>query len=216
MAFISAVIINTIIDIHYLFLNISAISLLKSFKEYVASLLYVKWRAQLTGDLQDNYFLNLAFYRLNVLHITNQQTASLLASPSDRTVSNDNVDQRITQDVDKMTVSLSVMVPEIMVSPFIIGKSLDVRCNIPTDTPPFFAVFYSYRCYGVSGLVGPVGCVTFFLLSTLINKWLITQVSRLVYAQERCEGDFRFQHLRIRNNAESIALLRLVPSPTNG
>lgn len=62
----------------------------------------------------------------------------------------------------------------------------------------------------MSGLVGPLGCVTFFLLSTLINRYLIAQVSRYVYAQERCEGNFRFQHLRVRNHAESIAFLRWV------
>lgn len=69
------------------------------------------------------------------------------------------------------------------------------------------SVFYAYKCYNLNGFVGPLGCLVFFLISTFANKYLISSVSRRVYAQERCEGDYRFQHTRIRNHAEAIAFL---------
>lgn len=76
--------------------------------------------------------------------------------------------------------------------------------------PAVLVVFYGYKCYTISSFVGPVGCAIFFILATFISKFLIVNVSKYIYAQEMAEGDFRYQHTRIRNNAESIALLRLI------
>ena len=70
-----------------------------------------------------------------------------------------------------------------------------------------YLVFYANKCFQLNGLVGPLGCLAFFLISTLINRFLIANVSFYVYAQERREGDFRYQHMRIRGGAESIAFL---------
>ena len=105
-----------------IFILFSAMALLKSLKEYVASFLYIQWRDKLTGDMQDNYFVNIAYYRLNVLNVSSSQKSSQTSLSNAKTIRSDNVDQRITQDVDKMTNSLSYIIPEIIVSPFIIGK----------------------------------------------------------------------------------------------
>ena len=64
----------------------------------------------------------MAFYRLNVLNECDQQQQQSDTGQVERTVKNDNVDQRITQDVDKMANSLSAIIPEIIISPFIIGN----------------------------------------------------------------------------------------------
>lgn len=78
-------------------LLIVAISLLKSFKEFVSSMIYVKWRSTLTTDLQEHYFRNMSFYKLNVLNVVNQQTNSSLAANGEAVDKvADNVDQRIT------------------------------------------------------------------------------------------------------------------------
>lgn len=78
-------------------LLIVAISLLKSFKEFVSSMIYVKWRATLTTDLQEHYFRNMSFYKLNVLNVPTQQTTSLINGETvSKVAGNDNVDQRIT------------------------------------------------------------------------------------------------------------------------
>lgn len=166
-------------------------ALLKAIKEYVASFLSVEWRRRMTTELQQYYFENMAYYRLNVLQ--QQSDAKRMLGDDgggggEDGSKKDNVDQRITQDVDKMSTSLSLIAPELIVAPFII-------------------TFYTYKCFHASGFVGPVSCVVFFLISSLLNHFLISKVSFYVYAQEKAEGDFRFQHLRVRNNAEAIAFL---------
>ncbi|KAF7492368.1 ATP-binding cassette sub-family D member 4 [Sarcoptes scabiei] len=161
---------------------IIAISLVKNLKDYIANYLYVSWRKCLTENLHDNYFRNQSFYRLNVLNSIYQYE---IQSPNK---SNDNVDQRITQDVDKMFQSLSVLVPEILIAPFLI-------------------IFYWIRCQSATGPVGPISCLVLFVIGTSMNYFVIKQISLLVYQQERYEGDFRFQHLRIRNNAEAIVFM---------
>ena len=43
-----------------------------------------------------------------------------------------------------------------------------------------------------TGYLGPLCVVGFFLMSTFINKLLMSPVVALVYRQERLEGDFRW------------------------
>ncbi len=152
-------------------LLIIALALIKSFKEYVASTIYIEWRQKLTKKIHSLYFMGLSYYRLNVIK-----------------TEKDNLDQRITQDVEKMCQHLSLVLPDLIVSPFTIA-------------------FYTYRSYATIGYIGPTGCVAFFVISTIINKSLMSPIVNLVYSQEKCEGNFRYQHLHVRNNAESIAFL---------
>ena len=44
-----------------------------------------------------------------------------------------------------------------------------------------------------------------FLFSSGINKFLMSPVVNLMVKKERYEGDFRFQHVFIRVNSESLA-----------
>lgn len=101
----------------------------------------------------------------------------------------DNVDQRIAKDVDKMIQSFTNLLPEILIVPFLI-------------------IFYWIKCYQISRWIGPLSCLILFVIFSLINYFLIQIVSRYVYAQQKSEGDFRFQHLRVRNQSESIAFIR--------
>lgn len=119
---------------HFSFLPFSGMAVLKSLKEYIASYLYIQWRSHLSGDLQDNYFLNLAYYRLNVLNVSRKKPKASQLPNEEKSIPNDNVDQRITQDVDKMASNLSYIVPEIIVSPFIIGKLCFLGLILPILT----------------------------------------------------------------------------------
>ncbi len=44
----------------------------------------------------------------------------------------------------------------------------------------------------------------FFVVSSVLNRFLISPVSRAAAEHERREGDFRFRHLAARTEAEGI------------
>ncbi|XP_013772980.1 ATP-binding cassette sub-family D member 4-like [Limulus polyphemus] len=98
----------------------------------------------------------------------------------------DNPDQRITQDVEKMCKALSTAIPTIIVSPFTIA-------------------YYSYTSYETSGIIGPGAILLFFVIGTVINKFLMSPVVNKVFLQEKYEGFFRFKHMHLRTYAESVA-----------
>ncbi|XP_048393137.1 ATP-binding cassette sub-family D member 4 isoform X2 [Stegostoma tigrinum] len=80
---------------------IVANSLLKSFDQFISSLMYVQWRQSLTMDLHKAYFRKKVYYTLNVLH------AEL-----------DNPDQRISQDVERFCQGMKKMASNLIISPF--------------------------------------------------------------------------------------------------
>ncbi|XP_078418227.1 lysosomal cobalamin transporter ABCD4 isoform X1 [Cetorhinus maximus] len=80
---------------------IMANSLLKSFDQFISSLMYVRWRQNLTLDLHKSYFKRKIYYALNVLH--------------DEL---DNPDQRISQDVERFCKGMSTMASNLIISPF--------------------------------------------------------------------------------------------------
>ncbi|KAM7448623.1 ATP-binding cassette sub- D member 4 [Porites harrisoni] len=144
----------------------------KSAVKYVARTLYVKWRELLTMRLHSSYFRNSAYYKLNVLQ--------------DRL---DNIDQRITQDVQKFCNTFR-------------------KCSIVFIISPFTIGYYTYQCYKSAGYLGPLLIYAYFFVGTIINKLIMTPIVSLVVKQEKLEGDFRFKHMHIRSNAESIAFYR--------
>lgn len=147
-------------------------SLGKAIVKFVSRLLYLNWRALITLRLHSSYFKNLAYYKLNVLQ--------------DKL---DNVDQRITQDVERFCNGFRKSVIVFIISPFTIG-------------------YYTYQCYKSSGYVGVLLIYGYFFTGTIINKLIMTPIVSLVFKRENLEGNFRFKHMQIRSNAESIAFYR--------
>lgn len=100
----------------------------------------------------------------------------------------DNADQRMTQDVDRFCRALSEALPPALIAPFTIG-------------------YYNYQAYVATGWIGPVSTLVFFLVFTLLNKFLMSPVVPRVYQQQKQEGQFRHTHARLRDHSESIAFL---------
>jgi len=140
--------------------------------KFVSRILYVKWRGLLTTRLHSGYFKNSAYYKLNVLQ--------------DKL---DNIDQRITQDVERFCDVFRKASIVFIISPFTVG-------------------YYTYQCYKSSGYLGPLLIYGYFIVGTIVNKLIMTPIVTLVVKQEKLEGDFRFKHMQIRGNAESIAFYR--------
>ncbi|XP_065919594.1 lysosomal cobalamin transporter ABCD4-like [Dysidea avara] len=101
----------------------------------------------------------------------------------------DNPDQRITQDVDRFCDQLSQAMPDLVIAPLVVA-------------------FYTYQTTKNVGYESPLLIFGFFLISTVLNKFLISPIASLVFKQEAKEGDFRFHHVQVRNKSESLALYR--------
>ena len=100
----------------------------------------------------------------------------------------DHPDQRISQDIDKFTSTSRTILQQLCMTPFLIP-------------------YYAYQCYTVSGYLGPVSILAYFLLSTLLARFLSPPLSRAIYAKEREEGLFRQLHQHTLLHHESIAFL---------
>lgn len=100
----------------------------------------------------------------------------------------DNPDQRMTQDVDRFCQKIAEALPSALVS-------------------PFTTIYYTYQSSKIAGWSGPVSAFGFFLIFTVVNKFLLSPVVPRVYEQEKQEGKFRHVHAKIRAHSESIAFL---------
>lgn len=95
-------------------------------------------------------------------------------------------DQRIAQDVDKFADKLREIGEEILVSPILIA-------------------YYTFQNWKLCGFLGPTIIYTYFIISLISSRFLISPIVSSVYMKEFHEGNFRFLHVRIRQFAESIA-----------
>uniref|UniRef100_A0A671UXN7 ATP-binding cassette, sub-family D (ALD), member 4 n=1 Tax=Sparus aurata TaxID=8175 RepID=A0A671UXN7_SPAAU len=144
-------------------------STLKSLDQYICNQMYVSWRKTLTESLHTAYFQGRVYYTLNCTNI--------------------NVDQRISQDAERLCKQMSTMASRLIVSPFTL-------------------TYYTYHCFYSTGWIGPVSIFGYFVIGTIANKILMGPIVSTLFEQEKLEGDFRFKHMQIRVNAESAAFYR--------
>lgn len=98
----------------------------------------------------------------------------------------DNTDQRITRDIETWTKLFGSILIKVVNSPLSI-------------------IYYTFTTFRSVGWQGPVLCYVYFIVGTLVNRYLMNIIVPLWYKQEIFEGDFRFSHMTLRSNAESIA-----------
>ncbi|CEP12827.1 hypothetical protein [Parasitella parasitica] len=98
----------------------------------------------------------------------------------------DNPDQRITQDIDKFSETLRQIVTNLIIAPVMV-------------------VYYTYKCWIVTGFAGPLLIYAYFMLGSLVSRKFIQPIVNAVFFKELQEGNFRYLHVRLRQYAESIA-----------
>uniref|UniRef100_A0A8C9TMI9 ATP-binding cassette, sub-family D (ALD), member 4 n=1 Tax=Scleropages formosus TaxID=113540 RepID=A0A8C9TMI9_SCLFO len=98
----------------------------------------------------------------------------------------DNPDQRISQDTERLCKQMSTMASRLILSPFTLA-------------------YYTYQCFRSTGWVGPTSIFGYFVVGTVVNKILMGPIVSTLFDQEKLEGNFRFKHMQIRVNAESVA-----------
>ncbi|KAJ1718872.1 hypothetical protein LPJ53_006248 [Coemansia erecta] len=98
----------------------------------------------------------------------------------------DNPDQRVTQDIERLSTTLATVLPELLLAPPLV-------------------VYYTVKCWNISGFLGPLSIYLYFIVGALASRMAMPPVVKQVYRLERAEGDFRFLSLRVVEYAESIA-----------
>ncbi len=98
----------------------------------------------------------------------------------------DNPDQRMTADVNLFCSTYGSILVDLLLAPFTIS-------------------YYSYQAYSRAGWPGPTAMFGLFLVSAVVNKLLMSPVVAATVEQEKREGDFRFRHVAVRVNSESLA-----------
>ncbi|CAG9534609.1 unnamed protein product [Cercopithifilaria johnstoni] len=146
-------------------------------KSFTSWQLYLCWRKNAVIKLQQCYFNNHAYYKINNI--------------DDYGI--DNPDQRITQDTERICNQLAInIMPSVLIGPFVIA-------------------FYTYKTYISTGSLGIAIIYGYFVVGIIVNKFLISPMVKWNARIEKAEGDFRYKHVSIRNNAESIALYEAEP-----
>lgn len=157
------------------------------YKAYVISALTIRWRKWLTKYYIERYLKRNAFY---TLALTDAET--------------DNPDQRIADDLNKfvaLTIStiISIITDLSMLATFVIvlwGLSAAVTVPIMGHEVhlPDGYMLYLALVYATLGTI-----ITFVMGRPLVL---------LNFRQQRFEADFRYALIRMRENAESVALYR--------
>lgn len=105
----------------------------------------------------------------------------------------DNPDQRITQDVEKACNILATrIIPVVFLCPFTIG-------------------WYTYRTFTIAGWFGVVSIYVYFIVGTIINRFLISPLAKWSARVEKAEGDFRYKHVSVRDHSEETAFYKAAP-----
>ncbi|RXI04976.1 hypothetical protein DVH24_006233 [Malus domestica] len=136
---------------------------------HLTARLALGWRIRLTQHLLKNYLRNNAFYK--VFHMSSKKI---------------DADQRITQDLEKLTSDLSGLVTG-MVKP-----SVDI-------------LWFTWRMKLLTGRRGVAILYAYMLLGLGFLRAVTPEFGDLVSREQQLEGTFRFMHERLRAHAESVA-----------
>ena len=151
---------------------------------YLNQMLQIRWRRWLTRKYLGNWLTDQAHYYLQLGNAT------------------DNPDQRIAEDINQftsyvLTLSLGLLTSAVSLASFLV---ILWQLSGPVQIP-----------MGPLGVVHiPAYLVWTALLYCVVGTWLTIKIGRplvpLNFARQRFEADFRFSLVRVRENAESIAL----------
>ncbi len=151
--------------------------------ERLVQMLQMRWRTWMNARFLGRWLDRKAYYRI------------------DRSGAIDNPDQRLSDDMLKLTVKglelgfefLHQMGKFIVFSGVLWGLSRDIVFKVGdtlVDIPGLAVFVFVLFCVASTGLV----------------EWLGRPLLRARYRQHACEGDYRFALVRLRENVEPVAL----------
>jgi putative ATP-binding cassette transporter len=170
------------------FCAIAAVYILVAvYRTYLNQWLQIRWRRWMTTQFLDAWLAGRAYYRIGL---------NAAATTKDG-IGSDNPDQRIAEDVrDFVSNTLSL--------------GLDLMSNVVT-LASFISILWSLSgAMTVFGVAIPGYMVWVALAYAVVGTWVTHLVGRplgmLRFRQQRVEADFRFALVRLRENAEGVAL----------
>jgi putative ATP-binding cassette transporter len=154
------------------------------YKFYLTQLFELRWREWLTRRYIDRWLANRAFYKVELFHRAT-----------------DNPDQRIAEDVRAVTEKTVELSMGLLNSVVTLGAFLSILWAV--SGPLTFALGGSE--FTVPGYMVWVAIV-YALGGSLFIHWIGKPLVDINNRAQKVEADFRYSLVRVRENAESIAL----------
>jgi putative ATP-binding cassette transporter len=155
---------------------------LATFQIYFRQMLEIRWRSWITHEFIGSWLKNHAFYRIQRDRLT------------------DNPDQRIADDLKAM-VSTTLALSLDLLSTIVTLISF-VSILWALSGPLSFLLFH--RMVTIPGYMVWVA-VAYALIGSFFIQYFGKPLTAINYQQQRCEADFRFFLVRLRENAEQVA-----------
>ena len=168
------------------FVSIAAVLVVISvYALYLQRLLQVRWRAWMTQRMLADWMARRAYYTMTLM------------DEADGATGVDNPDQRIAQDLDFLTERTLLY-------------GIDLLATVVS------LISFSQILWSLSGVISVFGvtvpgdllylAIVYSVAGTLASHWIGRPLAMLEYVRQRVEADFRFGLVRVRENAEGIAL----------
>jgi len=155
------------------------------YRIYLTQSLQMRWRIWMTAQYMERWLSKQAYYRIEQTH------------------SADNPDQRIAEDLNFLTtgtlaLALGLLSSVVTLVSFIgilwsVSGPISFMLGAHAWTIPGYMVWFAIAYAGIGSLI--VG-------------WVGWPLIRKNFYQQRFEADFRFGLIRVRENAEAVALYR--------
>lgn len=153
-------------------MSMPIISIINNSLKYGLDELKLRFRTRMTKHLYSKYLKDLTYYKMN--NLDNRIT---------------NVDQLLTQDVEKFCNSLT-----------------DLYSNI---SKPFLdVVIYATKLANAIGVQGPALMLSYLVLSSLFLTILRKPIAQMTIKEQQNEGEFRYMNSRLITNSEEVAFYR--------
>lgn len=120
---------------------------------------------------------------------TNPSLNATLSTTATPVTTLDTIDQRMSQDLDRLTTSLHSIIQQLIITPFILA-------------------YYTHTVISISGWLGASILYAYFLISAGACRMLMAPVVRFVYRREQWEGYFRHVHARVCAHAVAVFMTR--------
>ena len=158
------------------------------YSTYLTQLLQLRWRRHMTEQMVGGWLEDRAYYTISLENVA--------AAPGQARAT-DNPDQRISEDLNNFTNDTLTL-------------SLDLLSNIVS------LVSFSQILWVLSGTVAVLGipipgymfwlCLVYAVAGSWVTHLVGRPLALLNFLRQKVEADFRFALVRVRENAEGIAL----------